>query len=188
MKRTGFKPRKRKCPQCGEWFMPFNSMQKCCANAKCALEQGRTDRIKSEKAELKQRKDKLKSRSELLREAQAAFNSYIRVRDKGRPCISCDKPDDGSHQRHASHFRSVGAAAHLRFHPLNVHSSCAQCNAIHSGNQLEYLRRLPDKIGQDMTDWLFNANFERRYSIEEAKRIKRVFRKKERLYKKLFRD
>ncbi len=47
------------------------------------------------KRENRERKQALKSRSEWLKEAQAEFNKFIRLRDKKDPCISCGKPNDG---------------------------------------------------------------------------------------------
>lgn len=186
MKRTGFKQRKRKCPQCKEWFMPFNSMQKCCANPKCALEQGKIDRSKRERIELKRRKEKIKSRSEWLREAQAAFNAYVRIRDQDLPCISCQRHHKG--QYHAGHFRTVKAAPQLRFNLKNCHKQCMPCNAHLSGNITEYRINLVKRIGVDNVEWIECNQDEARYSIEYAKRLKRIFNKRTRLYKKLFRD
>lgn len=179
-------PKPKKCRACKVKFQPRNSLQVACS-PRCALDIAKDAREKRERKEIKEAKQRIKTKAEWLREAQVAFNAFIRIRDQGKPCISCDKPDNGNHQRHASHFRSVGAASHLRFNVLNVHASCATCNGVKSGNLLEYMKRLPNKIGKDKTDWLLNANFEKRYSIEYAKRVKKIFSKRARLYKKLFR-
>ena len=61
----------------------------------------------------KERKAKLKSRSEWLKEAQAVFNKFIRLRDKDQPCISCGRYHQG--QYHAGHYRSVGLALNCDF-------------------------------------------------------------------------
>jgi hypothetical protein len=127
----------------------------------------------------------LKSKSEWIKEAQQAFNEFIRWRDKGKPCISCDKMDDGTHQRHASHYRSVGACTSLRFNTFNVHASCMQCNSILSGNLIEYRIRLKFKLGDERVDWLESQNGIARYDIDYAKRVKRIFKKRTRIYKKL---
>lgn len=179
--------REKKCKQCKSKFKPYNTTQVVCS-PKCALMLVEKQNKKAFNAETRKRKAKLKSRADWLREAQQAFNAFIRVRDHNLPCVSCGKPNDGSHQRHASHLRSVGAATHLRFNLFNVNASCAQCNNIKSGFIVGYVNRLPDKYGQDKVDWLMNANYERRFDIEYAKRIKRIFGKRARLYKKLFRD
>ena len=177
----------KKCKVCKRQYQPRNSMQSVCS-PQCALEHAKQTRHKVVKSEIRQRKAQLKTKAQWLKEAQAAFNAFVRIRDHNYPCISCGKPNNGNHQRHASHFRSVGAAPHLRFHLLNVHASCATCNSVHSGNLLEYRKRLPAKIGEPMTEWLMYANFEKRYSIEYAKRIKKIFTKRQRLYIKLFRS
>ena len=178
--------KKKKCKECRKPFQPFNSMTKACS-VKCALALVNKEKERKFNAETRKLKAKVKTKGQWLREAQAAFNAFVRVRDQGEPCISCDKPDNGQHQRHASHFRSVGAAPHLRFNLLNVHASCSTCNNHLSGNLIEYVARLPAKIGQSNTDWLMHANFEKRYDIEYARRVKRIFSKRARIYKKLFR-
>lgn len=101
-----------------------------------------------------------------LKLTQAAFNKFIRLRDRNEPCISCDQ---SQHQgrRHASHYRSVGACSVLRFNEANVHASCAQCNSMKSGNITEYRIRLVKKIGSTKVDWLECQNQPRKYSCEE---------------------
>lgn len=178
--------REKKCRSCQRSFKPMNTLQVACS-PKCALSLAVQKREKEQRKKHREDKDRIKSRSEWLSEAQSAFNKYIRSRDAGRDCVSCGKPDNGNHQRHASHFRSVGAASHLRFNLLNVHSSCATCNNIKSGNILGYLQELPNRIGRERTYYLVNANFEKRYSIEYAKRVKKIFNKRARIYLKLFR-
>lgn len=176
----------KKCKECRKLFTPFNTMAKVCS-PRCALALVNKENERKFNAETRMLKAKIKTKGQWLKEAQAAFNAYIRIRDQGKPCVSCDKPDNGQHQRHASHLRSVGAAPHLRFHLLNVNASCAQCNGVKSGEILGYLVRLPDRIGHERTQWLMHANFEKRYDIEYARRVKRIFNKRVRIYKKLFR-
>ena len=88
------------------------------------------------------------------KKAQAAFNAFIRERDKGNPCISCGKPDNGQHQRHASHYRSVGACSSLRYDERNVHASCSVCNNYLSGNLANYRVAMIEKFGCDLVEWL----------------------------------
>lgn len=184
------KPRPRKCKigaaGCDGTYTPFNSLQKCCSNPFCALEVGRA--AINKKARVKQRADKerLKSKSDWMREAQSAVNAYIRARDKGKPCISCDKPDDGSHQRHASHYRSVGACSSLRFNTWNIWASCAQCNSIKSGNLIEYRIRLVPKLGAERVEWLESHNETARYSIEYLQRVKKIFSRRARMVERRY--
>jgi len=176
--------KKKKCKICKTEFIPFNSLTKVCSS-QCAYEYVQQENLRKSRKDAKEqrkqhREDKngLKSRSDWLREAQTVFNAYIRARDRGQPCISCDKSDNGQHQRHASHYRSVKACSILRFNTFNVHSSCATCNAILSGNLLEYRIRLIKKIGAERVDWLECQNNPIRYDIDYLKRLKKIFSKR----------
>jgi hypothetical protein len=141
---------------------------------------------KAYKRETKEIKEKLKSRSDWLREAQTAFNGYIRIRDKGKSCVSCGKPDDGSHQRHASHYRpSVNRA--VTFNTYNVHASCAQCNTMKSGNLIPYRAHLIEMIGEEKVLWLESQTQPHTHEIEYLKRIKTIFARKKRIYERYFR-
>jgi len=185
VKQTALKPaRKKACKVCLEKFTPFNSMQQTCTKVECCVSHGRKLQKKENRKAKKEFKEKHKTRSEWAKEAQAAVNSYIRARDAGKPCISCDKPDNGQHQRHASHYRSVGACSSLRFNTFNIHASCATCNSVLSGNLLEYRIRLIKKLGVDRVEWLESQNGIVRYEIEYLARLKKVFNKRTR--KQLF--
>ena len=81
----------------------------------------------------------------LLNKTQLYFNRYIRIRDEGQPCISCDSYNTYT----ASHFYNVGHYPTLRFNELNCHISCIRCNKYLHGNLLEYRKRLIDRIGMD---------------------------------------
>lgn len=144
-------------------------------------QQRKADRAaKAKRKATRERKEALKTKAEWAKEAQAAFNKWIRLRDRGLPCISCDRPDDGAHQRHASHYRSRGACPELAFEPLNVHASCAQCNCMKSGNILEYRIRLIKKIGQEAVDWLEGPHSPKKYTIEQLRELKREYARKAR--------
>jgi len=110
----------KSCRECGSLYTPRTSLQAACGIS-CALALSRTKQAKiaekATRADLRERKEKLKTKSQWLREAQTAFNSYIRARDKGKPCISSGRMEQdrftGGHFD-AGHYRSTGAAAHLR--------------------------------------------------------------------------
>jgi 5-methylcytosine-specific restriction endonuclease McrA len=110
----------------------------------------------------------------------------VRIRDRGKPCVSCGKPDNGTHQRHASHYRSVGACSSLRFNLKNVYASCQQCNTSKSGNLLEYRIRLKARYGESLVEWLESQNEPKRFEIEYLKRLKTLFNKKTRTIKKRY--
>lgn len=172
------KPIKQKtCRICKKKFKPYLSTQNVC-DWSCAIKLVNKDNDREYRKETVRLKKTLKTRSDWLREAQTAFNSYIRARDAGKPCCSCDKPDNGQHQRHASHYRSVKACSILRFNTWNVWASCSTCNAVLSGNLLEYRIRLTKAIGSDRVEWLECQNDTRRYEIDYLQRLKKIFNKR----------
>jgi hypothetical protein len=129
-----------------------------------------------ERKETKKARERIKTRSEWLKEAQTAVNAYVRERDKELPCVSCDKPNDGSHQRHASHYRSVKKCSSLRFDPRNIYSSCAQCNTYLSGNLIEYRIRLVKRKGLAEVEWIESQNGIVRYTIDDLRTIRDDYR------------
>ena len=179
-------PRPKKCrvPACRASFVPARIGQAVCSPA-CAIvdapknqEKARKSLAQVERREIKVRKEKLKSRAEHARDAQAVINRYVRLRDAHLGCISCDKPASWGGQWHCSHFRSVGAAAHLRFNLWNMNKSCSQCNAHLSGNIMVYRPRLVQKIGSEKVEWLECNQELVRHEIDYLKRIKAIFTKK----------
>lgn len=139
------KPKKCKC--CNEPFIPVRPLQYVC-NAICAAKYSYQQKAKKHKKEEIETRKKLKTNSDHLKDLQIIFNTYIRERDKGKPCISCDKVLIGN-DVNASHFYSVGAYPNLRFNENNCHSSCIECNKHKHGNINEYVLRLPNRIGLD---------------------------------------
>lgn len=178
------KPKTCKNPSCRASFAPQRLGQAVCS-PKCALAVVEVKKEKEKKSlaqagrrEIKVRKEKLKTRGDHAKEAQAVINRYVRLRDAHLGCISCDKPANWGGQWHCSHFRSVGAAAHLRFNLWNMNKSCSQCNAHLSGNIMVYRPRLVEKIGAEKVEWLECNQDLVRHEIPYLKRLKAVFTKK----------
>ncbi|HED8921263.1 TPA: recombination protein NinG, partial [Pseudomonas aeruginosa] len=149
------KPKKCQNTECGAKFIPQRLGQRVCSPA-CALAIKDKHAKPARKAiadrnsrEIKARKEKLKSRAEHLKECQAIFNQYIRLRDADKPCVSCGRPATWDGQWHASHYRSVGSTPALRFNPLNVHRACSICNSHLSGNIMGYRPELVRRIGEE---------------------------------------
>lgn len=162
-------PRLKRCAVCREKFQPRSMTHKACKPECAAIHAEAIRKVQDRKSD-RERRVALKTRQDWLREAQAAFNAFIRARDHDQPCISCGRFHQG--QWHAGHFRSVGAMAALRFDESNVHKQCAPCNNHLSGNILEYRLRLICKIGQVAVDWLEMDHSTVKYSIEDAQNIK----------------
>ncbi len=176
------------CKVCKNTFQPRNSLQRSC-DYKCAqitvqkANDKKAARVSKEaeragKRDRAARKVAIRPKIWYVRQAQQQINKYVRLRDSGKPCCSCDKPDDGSHQRHASHYRSTKACSALRFNLKNIFASCQQCNTSLSGNILEYRIRLVNRYGGDFVNWLESQNQIVRYDIDYLKRLKKVFAKR----------
>ncbi|EMM8312603.1 recombination protein NinG [Pseudomonas aeruginosa] len=188
------KPKKCQNTECGQQFVPrFSSTQKVCSPA-CALATKDKHAVPARKAiadrnrhEIKARKEKLKSRSDHLREAQQAFNEFIRWRDRiaGHVCISSGLPLDWSgNQTDAGHYRSTGAAPHLRFNENNCHAQRKLDNRYLSGNAVDYRVGLIARIGLAAVEELEADNSVRKYTVEDLKAIKAHYRAKVRELKK----
>ena len=181
------KPKKCRVATCRASFVPARMGQAVCSPA-CAMIDGPRHAPKArkaladiERAEIKVRKEKLKSRAEHLREAQTVVNEYVRLRDAHLPCISCDSmPNDNDlmtgSRWDAGHYRSVGACPELRFEPLNIHRQCVKCNRNLSGNAVEYRIRLVQRIGADKVAWLEGLHPPCKYTVDEIKAIKAKYR------------
>ena len=86
---------------------------------------------------------KNQSLPKLLKKAQEVFNAYIRQRDNGEKCISCNNPGN-----QAGHYFPVKGFSALRYDEHNVNLQCAACNCYKHGNQAMYRIGLVKKIGE----------------------------------------
>ena len=167
------------CKPCNEMFTPDRPLQKVCSY-KCALvaEREKTAiRHKKEfKAETKRMKEKIKTLTEYLNDAQKEFNKFIRIRDGKDNCISCGRNHAG--QYHCGHYRTVRAASQLRFNEDNCHKQCSACNNHKSGNITEYRINLVKKIGRWRVEELENNNQLADWTKEKAIEIKKEYREK----------
>lgn len=164
--------RPKKCKVCKNVFEPSKPLQQVCG-FECALELAKDKRIKTVKKEVKEAKQKLKSRSDWLKDAQVVFNKYIRLRDQNDGCISCGSKSAFAY--HAGHYRSIGSAGHLRFNELNCHRQCSACNTHLSGNLIRYRLGLIRKIGIHAVEALESDNGTIKIGIEEIKVLKKHF-------------
>lgn len=172
--------KQKSCKVCRSAFLPKQSFQSWCSpecglklsQARQSKERAKVD--KSERAEIRQAKERIKARGDHLNDAQKAFNEFIRLRDAHLPCISCGRHHEG--QYHAGHYRTTAAAPELRFEPLNVHKQCAPCNNHMSGNIVEYRINLRKKIGAYKVDWLEGPHAPAKLTIEHIKAIKTKYR------------
>ena len=167
----------KKCRICKTDFKPDRPLQRVCG-FKCAIAVYHEKKEKNRKKDIRERKVKLKSKSDLLREAQSDFNKYIRLRDNLLPCVSCQRHHDG--QYHAGHYRSVGATKNstLRFNEDNCHKQCSVCNNHLSSNAIDYRINLIKKIGIDRVMFLEGPQEPVKWDREDITMIKKTYRAK----------
>ena len=191
------------CKICSESFIPmFSTTQKTCKKMRCIIELVNLNKEKklqrdikafkkSERKDLRERKEALKSRSDWLKEAQVAFNAYIRERDKGNLCISCGKSEAELKIKNpiamvCGHFLSVGGHPELRFQEYNANLQCTRCNGgagkygqFNSKGLTvtqDYKINLIDKIGLSNVEWLEGKHEAQNWQVEDIKEIKAYYR------------
>lgn len=174
--RNTTEPRACTGPGCVKTFIPFRPMQSVCGPV-CARRKVEAAK-KQERAQDREKREKLKSRSEWEDECRRIVQKIARLRDRHDGCISCHLPASWGGQWHGSHFRSHGAASAVQFHLWNIHKSCSSCNRDKGGNIHEYRPRLIAKIGQDKVDWLMAQNQLFKPPIEYYKKFIRVMGKR----------
>ena len=181
--------KQKTCQWCREPFTPARSLQKVCAPL-CAsrLVESKADkkRAKEKAAEARQdraRRRALKTIPELIAEAQHDFNRYVRLRDAGRGCISCGanlQSGGVGGGFDCGHYRSRGAAGHLRFHEDNAHGQCKRCNRRLSGNVACFRLGLLERIGADRLAALEADNAPHKWTRTELIAIRDEYRAKTR--------
>ena len=181
------KPKTCKC--CKSKFHPARPMQNVCGPM-CGMEVARKKREKETKAaQLQDRKetraklDAIRTKPQLVALAQKAFNAYIRARDAGKPCISCNSPlaDTGvGGAFDCGHYRSVGSAVHMRFVEDNAHGQCKHCNRHLAGNHVAYRAGLLERVGERRVEQIERDQTLRKYTKEGLIEIARHYRAEER--------
>ena len=122
------------------------------------------------------RKEKIKTKAQHLKDAQAEFNKFIRLRDADQPCISCGRFHSGKYD--AGHYRTTGANPELRFNEDNCHRQCVPCNQHLSGNLINYRINLIEKIGIERVERLEGPHKLPNWTIEQIQEIRKHYRHK----------
>lgn len=89
------------------------------------------------------------SHSALIQQTQKLVNKYVRLRDRGKNCISQLIPykDDFD----AGHCFPVKGYEGLRFDLDNIHGQSINANRFLEGDHINYLVNLPTRIGEQRT-------------------------------------
>ena len=174
-----FNPKPRPCSHCAKPFTPARPMQAVCGPA-CASKKVRKDKAE-ERAKVKTRKETIKTIPVLIKEAQIAFNAYIRERDRTKPCICCGHPLGAGEVGGAfdcGHYRSTGSASHLRFDERNSHAQRKVCNRWGAGRAVDYRLGLIERIGLEAVVALESSNAPHKWTADELRGIRDHYRQK----------
>jgi hypothetical protein len=182
--------KQKRCKACREFFTPISSMSKACS-VPCALalndaakKKSAAKALKAERKSMKERAEKIKTRGTHLKELQAVFNQWIRLRDAALPCISCGRPASWKGQWDAGHYLSRGSSPSTRFDPSNVAKQCDPCNVHLSGNLVLFRINLIKRIGLAEVERLEGPHEPLKLTIPEIIEMKALYRAKVRELKK----
>jgi len=167
--------KEKKCKVCRDKFTPIRSLQMVCSPA-CGYKYAGDIKSKEWSKKKKQMKEELQTVQELMKIAQVTFNRFIRKRDAGNLCISCQKVPK---KENAGHYFSSGGHKNITFNEDNVHLQCEYCNTFLHGNLLNYQIEIQKKIGADRLLTLHEeAHKTKKFTREELKEIIAKYKKK----------
>ena len=182
--------RAKTCRICREKFIPTRGIQPVCEKFACnvtfataAAEKAVKARKAAERKKLAGRREGTKRKSDLMKEAQAAFNAFIRARDlaAGHPCICCGNPFEPQRPGgsvDAGHYLSVGSAYHLRFDERNCHAQRKSCNRPGGTSRAAFRAGMIERIGFEAVESLEADQTERRYRADDLREIRGLYREK----------
>lgn len=181
------KPKACRNKACATQFTPQRMGQVACCPT-CALTIARqvNAKLAKEAAKVERAADRVKRVAikripQLVKEAQHAFNAYIRARDVDKPCVCCGRPlgnADVGGGFDCGHYRSTGSAAHLRFDERNAHGQTKYCNRHGAGRAVDYRIGLVARIGLAEVEALEASNAVHKWTREELIEIKARYMRK----------
>ena len=165
-----------RCKNCKNKFTPIRFNMKYCIETECLRAFAEEIKQKTWKETKTRMKTDLKTTQDWLKEAQSIFNKYIRLRDEGLLCVSCNTIPK---KRNCGHFYSQGGHSNVRFDEDNCHLQCEHCNTYLSGNLLNYQIGIEKRIGAEkLIELQGKAHKEKKWSVEELKELIRVYKNK----------
>ncbi len=147
----------RRCKNCNEKFQQIRTLQFLCGGT-CAIAYQKNLKANKEAKDWRDKKAVMKAdlmtHKDYIKLFQVVFNTFIRVRDKDLPCISCQRFE--CEEFHAGHYIAT-TYQYLRFNENNVHKQCSQCNTHLRGNLIPYRIELIKRIGLEEVEVLENS-------------------------------
>ncbi len=128
----------------------------------------------------KQRNDRNKITT-LMKAVKDVCHRYIRLRDKGKPCISCGTPWHDEFE--AGHYYKAELFSTLKYNEDNIHGQCIRCNRPLEGNLSEYSVGLITRIGSERMKVLNELSSQEKkknhkWEREELKKIREYYKLK----------
>jgi hypothetical protein len=168
-----------RCKNCKEIFTPKQFNRKYCVKDECNnlyFEDLKTQALKRWNKEKKVKKQELQTIQELIKVAQVVFNKWIRKRDAGLNCISCQKP---AKKENAGHYYNANNHWNVRFNEENCHLQCEFCNTHLHANLINYQIEIQKKIGADRLILLHEeAHKTKKFTREELHEIIKKYKLK----------
>ena len=175
-------PKEKICANnnCDRTFIQFKSTVKVCSVG-CAIsfanQKALQDAIKVARRQKKEWYKENETVQALANKAQIPFNTFIRQRDAGKPCISCQRPLKGKYD--AGHYHNSNNHWNVRFNELNVHGQCVKCNRDEHANLINYRIGLLGRIGEENLAHLDSiAKRTRKYTRNELSAIEKLYKSK----------
>lgn len=172
-----YKP--KPCEFCKALFTPQRMGQVVCSPI-CSLRRVKAMNVEA-KAKIKTRREAVKTRGQLIAEAQTAFNAFIRARDEGLPCICCGQPfspqtPGGSVD--AGHYLSRGSAPHLRFDERNCFAQRKNCNRPGGTTRQAFRAGVVERIGLAAVEALEADTTVRKWTGDDLRAIRKTYQDK----------
>ena len=165
-----------RCRNCKEKFEPIRFNMQYCQKDECIRVFVEKTKEKAWKEKKQKMQQELETVQDYIKMTQIIFNKYIRLRDKGQVCISCQKKPL---KENAGHYFNANNHWNVRFNELNVHLQCEHCNTYLSGNLIEYRKGLINKIGEEQLTLLeAEGHKTRKFTKDELKEIINIYKKK----------
>lgn len=165
-----------RCKNCREKFDPIRFNHKFCLKDECIKAFVEEVKVKQWKETKTRMKNDLKTLQDWLKETQTIFNKYVRLRDMGLVCISCQQPPK---KKNAGHYFSSGGHSNVRFDEDNVHLQCEHCNTFLSGNLLNYQIGIEKRIGAEkLIELQARAHLTKKWTIDELKDLIKEYKTK----------
>lgn len=171
---------KRKCQSCGNQVRKYIILNKL---AYCSFDVAVKFAYKNKskgadiihKAKKKvYNENKISTRKRATKEA---CHEYIRLRDKGKPCVCCGEPlgDDF----HAGHWLESGNNPQLRYDENNIHGQRSYCNTYKGGDSGWYKENLIERIGIDsVNDLISKRGGTVKRTADDYRKIEKHFKDK----------